>query len=180
VTIYLGQPVEELYRTYNVAHAGGFMLVRRNIAREAVTDAEEKAAIEQAQAEGLRDDLTRWNWYITIVIERTIEVPDAQYNPARWFSIDPRVAIRVEKEFLQYGSDQAQFLVDHLVSFIPRHYFATQDVDDRVVFFAGEGPPFRVPQMTAGNVTVSTSRAVLIRNFRKEEKSACTIASKWQ
>jgi hypothetical protein len=125
--------------------------------REAVTDAEEKAAIEQAQAESLTGDLTRWNWYITIVIERTIEVPDAQYNPARWFSIDPRVAIRIEREFLQYGSDQAQFLVDHLASFIPRHFFATQDVDDRVVFFAGEGPPFRVPQMTAGNVTVSTS-----------------------
>ena len=115
------------------------MLVRRNVAREVVTDAEEKAAIEQAQAEGLRDDLTRWNWYITIVIERTIEVPDEQCNPEHWFSLNPGVAIRVEREFLQYGSDQAQFLVDHLASFIPRHFFATQDVDDRVVFFAGAG-----------------------------------------
>ncbi|GEM_PF-2909040 len=157
VTIYLGQPVEELYRTYNVARAGGFMLVRPNIAREAVTDAEKKAAIEQAQARSLRDDLTRWNWYITIVIERIIEVPDAQCNPARWFSIDPGVAIQVEREFLQYGSDQAQFLVDHLASFIPRHFFATQDVDDRVVFFAGEGPPFSVPRITMGNATYSAS-----------------------
>src|SRR5262245_43473381 len=114
VIIYLGQPIEELYRAYNVARAGGFMLVRRNVAREVVTDAEEKAAIEQAQAEGLRDDLTRWNWYITIVIERTIEVPDEQCNPEHWFSLNPGVAIRVEREFLQYGSDQAQFLVDHL------------------------------------------------------------------
>ena len=43
VTIYLGQPVEELYRTYNIARAGGFTLVRRNFVGEAVTDAEEKA-----------------------------------------------------------------------------------------------------------------------------------------
>ena len=133
------------------------MLVRRNIVHEVVTDAEEKAAVEQAQAEDLRDNLTRWTWYITIVIERTIEVPDTECNAARWFSIDPGVAIHSEREFLQYGSYQAQFLVDHLVSFIPRHFFATQDVDDRVVFFAGKGPPFKVPQMTMGTPTVSTS-----------------------
>ena len=133
------------------------MLVRRNIVHEVVTDAEEKAAVEQAQAEDLRDNLTRWNWYIMIVIERTIEVPDTECNATRWFSIDPGVAIHSEREFLQYGSYQAQFLVDHLVSFIPRHFFATQDVDDRVVFFAEKGPPFKVPQMTMGTPTVSTS-----------------------
>jgi hypothetical protein len=157
VTIYLGQPVEELYRTYNVARTGAFMLVRRNVLHEAITDTEEKEAVEQAQAEDLRDDLTRWNWYITIVIERTLEVPDKQCDPAHWFSIDPGVAIRIEREFLQYGSDQAQFLVDHLATLIPRHFFSTQDVNDRVVFSAGEGPPFRVPEVTMGNVTVSTS-----------------------
>lgn len=180
VTIYLGQPVEELYRTYNIARAGGFTLVRRNFVGEAVTDAEEKAVIEQAQAEGLRDDLTRWNWYITIVIERTIEVPDEQCNPSRWFSIDPGVAIQAEREFLQYGSDQAQFLVDHLASFIPRHFFATHDVDDRVVFFAGEEPPFRVPQITVGNVTASTSSPLERCNVEEIRGALSKIQSEGQ
>ena len=157
VAIYLGQPVEDLYRTYQVAQAGGFTLVRRNVLHEEITEADEAAALQQVHTELLRDDLTRWNWYITIVIERTIEVPDSQCTPSRWFSIDPMLAESAEREFLQYGSYQADFLVDHLVTHIPKHFFATRDVDDRVVFFAGDGPPFRMFQITMGGVTVSTS-----------------------
>jgi hypothetical protein len=160
VTIYLGQPVEELYRTYNIARAGGFTLVRRTVMHENITDAEEKSTLERAQTEGLHDDLTRWNWYITILIERTIEIPDAKYNPARWFSIDSGIAIRAEREFLEYGAYQIQFLVDHLASFIPRHFFATREIEDRVVFFAGEGAPFRVPQVTVGDATTFTSSPI--------------------
>jgi len=163
-TIYLGRPVEELYRTYEVARKGGWMLVRRNVTREHVTDAEEaeaieeaRVAMEQAREESPHDSHTRWNWYITIVIERTIEVAEAECDSTRWFSINPGVAIRTEREFLHYGSHQADFIVDHLAKHISRHFFATRDVDDRVVFFAGDGPPFRVPEVTVGNVTASTS-----------------------
>jgi len=126
-------------------------------AEEAETMEEARLAMEQAREEGPNHSRTGWNWYITIVIERTIEVPEAECNPTRWFSINPGTAIRTEREFLQYGSDQADFIVDHLAKHISRHFFATRDVDDRVVFFAGEGPPFRVPEVTLGNVTAFTS-----------------------
>lgn len=156
-TIYLGQPVEELYRSYQLARVGGFMLVRQNALHENITEAQEAEALREARAEPLKDDLTQWNWYITIVIDRTLEVPDSQSSPARWFSIDPGLAIDIEREFLEYAAYQADFLVDHLSKHISRHFFATQDLEDRVVFFAGDGPPFRVPQITMGQVTASTS-----------------------
>ena len=134
---------------------------------EDITEADEAATLRQAQTEPLRDDLARWNWYITIVIERTIEVADTQCTPARWFSIDPAVAIRIETEFLTYGSLQADFLVDHLATHIHKHFFAIRDVDDRVVFFAGDGPPFRIPQVTMGSVTASTSRSMHFCNVEQ-------------
>ena len=55
--IHLGRPVEELYRTYQVARAGGFTLVRRNFLHEDITEADEAAALRQAQTEPLPDDL---------------------------------------------------------------------------------------------------------------------------
>ena len=171
VTIYLGQPVEELYRTYQVARAGGFTLVQRNVSHESITEADEAATLRQCQTEPLTEDLARWNWYITIVIERTIEVPDSQCTPTRWFSIDPGPAIQTEKDFLPYGSLQADFLVDHLATHIHRHFFAIRDVDDRVVFFAGDGPPFRLPQITVGNPTFSTSSPMHLCNVEQIRKT---------
>lgn len=164
VTIYLGEPVEDLYRTYRVAQAGGFTLARRNVLHEDITEEDEAAALQQAQTEPLRDDLTQWNWYVTIVIERTIEVPDSQCTPTRWFSIDPVLAIRIEEEFLQYGSYQTDFLVDHLATHISSHFFSIRAVDDRVVFFAGEGPPFRMFQITARDATFSSYRPMHLCN----------------
>jgi len=41
VAIYLGGPVEELYRSYEIARKGGWMLVRRNVIHEQITDAEQ-------------------------------------------------------------------------------------------------------------------------------------------
>ena len=157
VTIHFGQPVEDLYQTYQIAIAGGHTLVRRNVLHENITEADEAAEIQKIQKKPLKNDFGRWNWYITIVIERTIEVPDAQCNPVHWFSLDPVFACQIEREFLTYCSFQADFLVDHLTLHIPKHFFAERDVEDRVVFFAGNGPPFRIPQITGGKVTGSTS-----------------------
>ena len=180
VSIYLGQPVEELYQTYQVARTGGFTLVRRNVLHEDITEADEAAMLQQARMEPFGDDLTRWNWYITLVIERTVEIPDSQCTPGRWFSIDPVLAIRTEKEFLQYGSYQADFLVDHLATHILRHFFATRDVDDRVVFFAGDGPPFRMPQITMGDVTGSTSGPMRLCNVEQIRKAMSDLRHEGQ
>src|ERR1051325_533530 len=160
MTIYIGEPVEDLYRTYNVARAGGFTLVKQSVSHEPMTDTEEQEKLQQALIEPLPDNLSRWNWYITIVIERIVEVPETQCDPARWFSIDPSLAIQLENELLQYGSDQAEFIVDHLSTFIPRHFFAIQDEPGRVVFIPEMGPAFRVPKITMGNVTASTSSPI--------------------
>jgi hypothetical protein len=178
VTIYLGQPVEELYRTYQIARVGGLMPLRRLF--EKIAEADEGGALQKAQTEPLRDNLARWNWYITIVIERTIEVPDAQCTPARWFSIDPVLASRLEREFLTYGWYQADFLVDHLATHIPKHFFATRDVDDRIVFFAGNGPPFRMFQETAGEVTPKTSGPMELCNVGQIRTSLSKLQSEGQ
>jgi hypothetical protein len=157
LTIYLGQPVEELYRTYHIAKAGGFTLVRRNVAHEKVTEEDEAEALQQAQTEPLADDLGRWNWYVTILIERVVDVPDEQCTPGRWFCIDPTLAIAYENEFLSYGGYQADFIVDHLSSHIPRQFFTIRDVEDRVVFLPEDRPPFRMFKITFGDVTLSTT-----------------------
>lgn len=160
VSIYLGQPVEEVYRTYRVARAGGFTLVRRNVLRENITAEDEAEALKQAQSETVEDDLARWDWYITILIERSIDVSDADSTSGRWFSLAPDVAIRAEREFLEYASYQADFLVDHLSKHIHAHFFAFRDVEDRVVIFAGEGAPFRVPQVKGGDVNAFTTSPI--------------------
>jgi hypothetical protein len=178
VTIYLGQPVEELYRTYQIARAGGLMPLRRLFKK--ITETDEAAALQKAQTEPLRDNLARWNWYITIVIERMTEVPDAQCTPARWFSIEPVLASQLEREFLTYGSYQADFLVDHLATYIPKHFFATRDVDDRVVFFAWNGPPFRMFQETAGELTPKTSGPMKLCNVGQIRASLSKLQSEGQ
>jgi hypothetical protein len=147
---------------------------------EKIAEADEGGALQKAQTEPLRDNLARWNWYITIVIERTIEVPDAQCTPARWFSIDPVLASRLEREFLTYGWYQADFLVDHLATHIPKHFFATRDVDDRIVFFAGNGPPFRMFQETAGEVTPKTSGPMELCNVGQIRTSLSKLQSEGQ
>jgi hypothetical protein len=178
VTIHLGQPVEELYRTYQIARAGGLMPLRRLY--EKITETEEAAALQKAQTEPLRDNLTRWNWYITIMIEREIELPDTQCTPARWFSIDPGLAAQLEREFLTYGSYQADFLVDHLAASIPKHFFTTRDADDRIVFFAENGPPFRMFQETAGEVTVKTSGPMELCNVEQIRVALSKLQSEGQ
>jgi hypothetical protein len=165
-TIYLGGPVEDLYRTYQIARAGGFTLVKRRVLQENLTEADERELLQKAQTAPLDHNLTHWDWYITIVIERTIEVPDSQCTP-RWFSLEPALAIKLENEFLDYGLYQADFIVDHLGKHIPRHFFATRDVDDRVVFFAGNGPPFRMFQITGGTITAATSGPIDLCNVEQ-------------
>jgi hypothetical protein len=157
VTIHLGRPVEKLYRENRIARAGGFSLVRRNVAHENLTAEDEAEALRKAQAEPLGDSLTRWNWYITIVIERWIDVPDALSIPGRLFSVDPVFALRTEDEFRSYASHQADFVVDHLKVHLSPHFFQMRDVDDRVVFLPEGGQPFKNPKMTLGQVTVSTT-----------------------
>jgi hypothetical protein len=179
-TIYLGEPVEELYRTYQVASAGAFILVRRNVLHEDITEADEAAALQQAQTEPLGNDLARWNWYITIVIERTVDVFDTQCTPARWFSVDPVLVSRLERGFSTYGSYQADFLVDYLATHIPKHFFATRDVDDRVVLFAEDGPAFRMFQVTAGNVTGSTSGPIHLCNVGQIRTTLSKLQSEGQ
>lgn len=160
VTIFFGEPVEELYRTYKIARKGGFTLVKRNFMHEDLSEKEEAEMLQQAKMEPLPDDLARWNWYISLLIEREIEVPDTQCDPKRWFSIDPVLAIRLEREFLTYGSYQADFLIDHLAIHINNTFFERKDFDDRVVFFPENGPPFRVPQVTAREIDVSISSSI--------------------
>jgi len=157
LTIYLGQPVEEIYRTYQIAKAGGFTLVRRNVAHEEVTEADEAQTLRRVRTEPLPDDLGRWNWYVTILIERVVEVPDGQCAPERWFSMDPALAIAYEDELLSYGGYQADFIVDHLANHLPRHFFTIRDVEDRVVFLPENRPPFRMFKITFGDVTLSTT-----------------------
>lgn len=96
-TIHLGSPVVELYRTRELARKGGFTIVRRNVIKEHLTE-EQEAEEMLAALDGVPDgEVTAWNWYISIVIERWIEVPDEQCNLKRWFSIDPGVAVRAER-----------------------------------------------------------------------------------
>jgi hypothetical protein len=108
------------------------------------------------------------------------ELLDAQCTPARWFSIEPSLASQLEREFLTYGSYQADFLVDHLATHIPKHFFATRDVDDRIVFFAGNGPPFRMFQETAGEVTVKTSGPMALCNVGQIRASLSKLQSEGQ
>ncbi len=172
-SIYLGKPVEKLYREYQIAKTGAYTLIKRNVLHEEVSELDEKNMLIKAQREPLRHDFSQWEWYISIVIEREVEVSDDQYIPSHWFAIDPAFAIEAEKEFLEYGAYQVDFIVDHLKQHIESHFFLTRDIDDRVIFFVEGHPPFKMFEVSFGDIQCSTSGPMHL--FKIEQLTATML-----
>jgi hypothetical protein len=53
----------------------------------------------------------------------------------------------------------------------------TKDVDDRVVFLVEDGPPFRIPQFTAGKVTVRTSGSIYLFKVNEIQETLSKLQS---
>lgn len=121
------------------------------------------AAIDEAFAQGSYREPRRspyppyepfFNWYVTISIERRVEVDDGKISDTKYYWLDARTAIALEREFLAEVGRQIDVLATYTSVVVGASFLDQVVASERIVFSAPGREPFILPSMSGGKATI--------------------------
>jgi len=142
--IYLGAPYEPIFSSIIRSQAIGAAALLKDPMefRKGVIKLVENA-----------DRSRKWNWYISILLERRIELDDFDLQDDEFIWLKPEVLGEINWEFKNYGSPHLDLLESYVAASIPPQFFERKIVDDRVFVMTEDKEPFGNPEAQSGNAT---------------------------
>ncbi len=103
---------------------------------------------------------TDHNWYVTVALEREIDVADSDVGDSRFVWLDLEVARSLEADFLRDAVSHIDLLSTYTSTLIESTFFERVVVDDRVFFLAPDREAFGRPRSS------SRANASVARNIQ--------------
>lgn len=132
--VVLGSPIEWMPGAERVAKAIS------TIALTGMTNPKTGSQFDHAITEVLDDQAVEpWgpraaNWYITLVVERDIEVPDDDFQPRQYLWLTSEAALCLEREFQAYAASTLDLLATYATTVIESQFFANLYLKNQVFF----------------------------------------------
>ncbi|HHT9135513.1 MAG TPA: hypothetical protein ACFYD2_11500, partial [Candidatus Avalokitesvara rifleensis] len=152
--IYLGTPPELILRANKVGKA-----IRILFGKALNPEANRDALIEKELGELTDFPVSDYNWYITIVVEREVDVTDADMTDSKYLWLRWERALEIEKDFEFYAFPHIDLLATYASTIIKPTFFEKVIIDDYIFFLAANREPFRLPRFVGGDVIVTMSMA---------------------
>lgn len=153
--VFLGAPVEPIMQATRVRMAVGHVLMNWLQGEPLPTDAD--AAIEFALQQV--DAPSQWAWYITIVIDREVEIEDRLINSNKYIWLEGEYVYRLEDEFAAFATPYIDRIATYIATVIDPWFLHQTAIKDRVFFTAPEHITFGLPRGT-GTVEFEVVRTV--------------------
>lgn len=142
--IYLGAPVESVVQAARIRMAIGRILLGWLTGN--TPGANPDVAIKEALQQ-IEDPLRSvGDWYITILIEREIEVEDHLINDSAYVWLDDKAAYQYENGFKAFAAPYIDRLAVYVGTVIDPACLETIVLSDRVFFSAAHHTPFGLPR----------------------------------
>ena len=148
--IVLGAPVKDLFvAESNLIAVGKSMLVRR-----------EGLSLDEGVREYLSGQKSSkneidYNWYVTLSIEREIEVDRSYLFGSEYFWLDYSKAENIYQQFVEYTKPFLDILATYTSTIVEPGFF-NKVILDRVFFFSLERPPMGLPEFSFKGETRTT------------------------
>ncbi|HUT01104.1 MAG TPA: hypothetical protein VM031_01515 [Phycisphaerae bacterium] len=110
-----------------------------------------------AGSEGSKFRQDKWNWYITLDLQRKANIDDEAILPARYAWIEPATTIKLERDFAEYSRPHLDRIGAHVSLVVGCSYLCAVALEG-VFFGAPDRIPFGLPVIQLPGVTVSFRR----------------------
>lgn len=147
--VYLGAPVEAILRARRVRLAIGTVKLRAWRGQAAQSQDELDAWIEADFRDRDRPSNSAHKCFVTIVVERHIEVSDELVTSARFAWLDASEALRLDREFEAYASPFIDRIAAFSTTVLSPALFEEVVLDKHVFFASEERETFGLPRSSA-------------------------------
>lgn len=141
--VVLGKPCKSVFEANNIKIANAISILndspfKNNGIKRELTPEERDRDIEKELKRLNRDPkASDCNFYLTIIIEKEVNVPDENFVASKYFWLDYQKALDLEMKFESYASCKADFIAIILSILISNSFFQKIIIDS--VYFSTEG-----------------------------------------
>lgn len=164
--IVLGKPCKSVFEASDITLANAMHMINSyenfDLERE-LTPNELDIAIKKELTEIKKNPKTYdCNFYLTIIIEKEIDVPEEHFVDSEYFWLDYQEALKLENEFRDYASINIDFIASVISVYISNWFF--QEIIINSVFFSKRGKKkFGIPVFGMG-----TKSKVILNDYELE------------
>ena len=152
--ILLGAPPESILRADRVRRAIGWVSLPGGFGKAADPGAQRDMLIEQALEGEDAQPAREPNWYVTVVVEREIDLQEGFVGDSKYLWVEERKAMELETDFRSYASPHLDVLAACASTIIDSGFFEEVIVNDRVFFCAPGRESFGLPSFSVGAIGV--------------------------
>lgn len=154
--IFFGSLADELAQAFSIQRAFGNAALSSYFGgkRSNLRDADKE--IIQLSSEKCRFKVENWNYFITISVERQVELDESDVSSSEVIWIDIEKAQKLEDEFFTYARPFLERLASQVSLGLSIEFFRTV-VKEGVFFFSESRVPFGLPRYSTGGTTVGLS-----------------------
>jgi hypothetical protein len=140
--VVLGKLVEEFFDAEGILTAVAKSMLGR-LKGLSLDDGVRECLADQKRTEKCPD----YNWYVTLWVERNIEVDSSYLFKSEYLWIDWSKAEKIGQEFSEYTKPFLDILATYSSTIVEPGFFA-KVILDRVFFFSSEHPPMGSPEFS--------------------------------
>lgn len=155
--IFLGTPPESILRANKVRKAIVIVARKRLFGKAPDPEANPDMLIEKELGEPTDFPISDYNWYITIVVEREVDVTNADITDSKYLWLNWGKALEIEEEFESYASPHIDLLATYASTIIEPTFFGEVIIDDHVFFSAATRESFGLPRFLGGSAVVAVT-----------------------
>jgi hypothetical protein len=176
--VSFGAPVESILSASKVRAAlANFILTRAFTNMAGSADNPDLAIEKKLRSMTPPSALTSANWYISIIIERDVDISDEFMSVKKFMWLDPQKAMELERDFLPHATECCDVLSSYLTTLIEPIFFERLAMTDRVFFFSAGREPFGMPTIHGGSAGVSITRSINALDLPRIEQRLRSFAS---
>lgn len=154
--ILLGAPPESILGADRVRRAIGRVALAGGFGKAPDPRAQRDMLIEQALEGQDAQAAQEPNWYVTVVVEREIDLPEGFVRDSKYLWVEERKAEELQTDFRSYASAHLDVLATCASTIIDCAFFEEVIVADRVFFCAPGRESFGLPSFSVGAIGVVT------------------------
>ena len=152
--ILLGAPPESILRADRVRRPIGRVSLAGGFGGAADPGAQRDMLIEQALEGEDAQPAREPNWYVTVVVEREIDLQEGFVGDSKYLWVEESKAMQLERDFRAYASAHLDVLATCASTIIDSGFFEEVIVNDRVFFSAPGRESFGLPAFSVGAIGV--------------------------
>ena len=174
--IFLGAPPESVLIANKVRKAIGIVALGGIFGKAPNPEVERDILIKRKLGE-LTDSpkVSDYNWYITIIVEREVDVTNADIANSEFLWLNLEKSLEKDKEFESYASQHIDLLATYASTIIEPTFFEKVVIDDHVFFSAAGRESFGLPCFSSSG-NFSTTRSMESLNSEKLKQLLQNVA----